>query len=295
MKRLSLLAPLCLTLAAAAFAQPPKDTSKDIKPAAQPEMKLPAGWTEAEMKACMEAGTPGAKHELLARSIGCWKGSSTMWMTPGAEPIKSECAMTVSDFMDGRFTKWEMAGDVPGMGPMKGMGLYGFDNVTQKFVASWVTNCGTCIMNGTGELSSDAKTFTWSYTIADPITKKPTALRDVERHTGPDSFTLETWGTDPKSGKEYKMMECAFTRAAPAAKTAMLNVSDRTAEVACASCVFHMDGAQGCSLAVKVDGKTYLVDGAKVDGHGWCEKSMNAVVSGSIQGDRFVATKLDVK
>jgi len=292
MKYASLLAPLCIAIAGltVAIAEPPKDA----KPGAQPEFKLPPGWTEADMKACTEAGMPGDKHAILAKSIGTWNGKTTMWMAPGAEPMKSECVATVSDFMDGRFTKWEMAGEIPGMGTMKGMGIYGFDNITQKLVATWVTNCGTNIMTGTGEASSDGKTYTWTYPTTCPITKKAVTMRDVERHTGPDSITLESYTTDPKSGKEYKMMEAVFTRAT-AAKTAMINVSSRTAEIGCANCVFHEKGAKGCELAVKVDGKAYLVKGATVKGHEWCEKTMNATVAGAIEGDRFIATSFDVK
>lgn len=286
MKLASMLAPLAVSFAALAFAQPPKETK-------QPEIKAPAGWTDAEMQACMEAATPGAQHQILAKSIGAWRGKTSMWMGPGAEPISSECDMTVSDYMDGRFTKWEMSGDVPGMGPMKGSGVYGFDNVNQKFVASWVTNCGTNIMNGTGELSSDSKTFTWTYTITDPITKKPTTLRDIESHTGPDSFTLQTWGADSKSGKEYKMMEATFKRTA--AKAAIQRVSDKSAQVACAGCVFHMEGAEGCQLAVKLDGKTYFVDGAEVAGHDWCDKALDAVVNGAIENGRFAASSVKTK
>lgn len=288
----TVLAPLVFALASSfALAQPPKDA----KPAKQPEIKAPAGWTDAEMQACMEAGMPGANHQILAKSIGTWRGKSTMWMAPGAEPMSSECTTTVTDFMDGRFTRWEMAGDVPGMGAMKGMGLYGFDNTTQKFVANWVTNCGTNMMNGTGELSSDGKTFTWTYNITCPITKKPVTIRDIERHTGPDSITVESWTSDPKGGKDYKMMEVTLTRGGAKAAAAIQKVSALATEVACSKCVYHMAGAKGCELAVKLDGKTYLVDGAKLDTHEWCERSLNAVVSGSVENGRFVASSVKLK
>ncbi len=292
MKRSILVTPVALACACLSFAvaQPPKETKPADK---QPE--APAGWTEAEMQACMEAGLPGEKHAVLAKSIGTWQGKSRTWMTPGAEPMASECTMLVSDFMDGRFTKWEMEGDMPGMGTMKGMGLYGFDNVQQKFVATWVTNCGTNIMNGTGERSSDGSTFTWTYGMHDPITKKPMTMRDIERHTGPDTFVLETWCTDPKSGKEFKMMEATFTRGAAKAAAAIKKVSAAPAAVGCSMCVFHVEGAKKCELAVKLDGKTYIVDGAKVAGHEWCEKPLDAVVTGSVEGNRFVATTLTTK
>jgi hypothetical protein len=45
-------------VAPVAGAEPRKD------PKAQPEMKLPPGWTEDDMKACMLAATPGKMHEM---------------------------------------------------------------------------------------------------------------------------------------------------------------------------------------------------------------------------------------
>jgi len=51
-----------------------------------------------------------------------------------------------------------------------------------------------------------------NYTFNCPITKKPTAMRDVETITGPHSKTLEMFGADPKTGKEYKMMRIELTK-----------------------------------------------------------------------------------
>ena len=188
--------------------------AKKSKPAAgsHQETNLPPGWTEADMQACVAAGTPGKMHEHLAQSIGVWHGKDTMWMGPRTEPVTSECTATLTSMMDGRFVKCEVTGDMPGQGPFTGFGIYGFDNVTQRFVSSWVDNCGTGIMNGTGELTPDGKTMTWNYTYTCPITRKPTVMREVETTTGPNSKTFEIFGTDPKSGEEYKMMHIDYTR-----------------------------------------------------------------------------------
>lgn len=199
---------LVIAVGSRAIAQP----SKDTKPAGQPEMQLPPGWTPADMQACMAAATPGKMHEHLAKSVGVWQGKNRMWMYPGAEPMKTESTATITPMLDGRFIKCEIAGEMPGMGPFNGFGLYGFDNVAQKFQATWVDNCGTGIMNGVGELSSDGKIMTWKFSYHCPITKKPVSLREIETITGPNSKTLEMFGIDPKSGKEFKMMEIAFTR-----------------------------------------------------------------------------------
>jgi hypothetical protein len=188
------------------------DAAAEKSPAETAEMKLPPGWTEADMQACILAGTPGKMQAHLVKGEGEWTGKSKMWMVPDAEPMESECTSTITSMMDGRFVKCEMKGDMPGMGPYHGVGVFGFDNVSQKFVSSWLDNHSTGIMNGTGELSEDGKTLTWKYTYNCPVNKKPATLREIETITGPDTKTLEMYGSDPKSGKEFKMMLIEFTR-----------------------------------------------------------------------------------
>lgn len=205
-------------VASVAVAQPAKDSKPVHKaPAGQPakDMQLPPGMTPEMAAACEAAATPGPQHEILAKGVGVWSGKSTMWMTPGADPVKSDCTSTVTSIMDGKFTRCEMVGDMMGM-PFSGLGLYGYDNVAQTYQSSWVSNCGTSMMTGTGEASSDGKTITWTFTTTCPITKKPTAIREVERTTGPDTKTLEMYSTDATSGKEFKTMEILFTRTSAA-------------------------------------------------------------------------------
>jgi len=86
------------------------------------------------------------------------------------------------------------------------------------------------------------------------------------------------------------------TATAPAATTAAAPAS-QTLEVGCAGCVFHMPGAEGCQLAVKVDGQPYLVSGVEMPGHetGLCDRSRQADLKGKLEGDRFVATSFALK
>jgi hypothetical protein len=205
------------------MAQPGKDTKppaaaqpgKDTKMPAQPE--LPKGMTEEDMKdmqTCMEAGKPGPMQAYLAENVGVWTGKSTMWMKPGAEPMKSECTATYTSVMDGRYVKCEVVGDMGGMAFL-GSGVYAYDNVAKTFQTSWIDNCGSGIMTGTGERSSDGKTLTWTCQFNCPVMKKLTTMREVEKRTGKDSMTLEMYGPD-KTGKEFKMMEILYTRKASA-------------------------------------------------------------------------------
>ena len=202
-----------LLVGSTAVAQQKEAKQQAAPPAGLPaDFKLPPGWTLADMEACMAAGTPGKMQSHLARGVGTWSGKTTMWMFPDAPPMKSDCVSTVSPIMDGRFIKVEVKGEFPGMGPYTGQGTYGFDNVSQKFVSTWIDNHSTGIMNGEGSLSADGKLLTWKYSFNCPLTKKPTTLREVETVTGDNTKTLETFSVDPKSGKEYRMMLIELTK-----------------------------------------------------------------------------------
>jgi hypothetical protein len=168
--------------------------------------------TMEDFQACMLAAAPGKQHKRLTENAGVWNGKTTMYM-PGAEPTTSECVSTETPIMGGRFVKVEIKGEMPGMGPFEGLGIYGFDNVSQKYSHTWVDNMGTGMMNGTGELSADGKTMTWNCTYNCPMAKKEVKMREVETVTGPDTKRFEMFGPDPVSGKETKMMSIEFTKA----------------------------------------------------------------------------------
>ncbi len=186
--------------------------SQDQAQGTPPEMQLPPGWTAEDMEACMVAGTPGEMHAHLAKGVGTWQAKTTMWMYPGAEPMESEGEMVTESIMDGRYVRTNMTGEIPGMGEYKGEGVYGYDNVAGHFVSNWFDSMSTGIMDGKGKLSEDGKTLTWTYSYHCPITKKPVTMREVETVLGPDSKTLEMFGADPKSGKEFKMMSIQLDR-----------------------------------------------------------------------------------
>ena len=199
---------LCLAVLAGSIA-----IAEDAKkPAGMPEMKLPPGWTAEDMQACALASTPGKNHEVLAKSVGTWTGKSTMWMFPGSEPMNSECSVAISSLMDGRYTKVEWTGDMPGMGPFKGFGINGYDNSAGKFVSTWIDSMSTGIMYGTGELSADGKTLTWKFTFTCPVTKKPAVMRQIETTNADGTKTLDMFGPEPKSGQEFKMMHIELAK-----------------------------------------------------------------------------------
>jgi hypothetical protein len=57
-----------------------------------------------------------------------------------------------------------------------------------------------------------------------------------------------------------------------------------------------------CELAVKIDGKVYGVEGSKLDDHGdahaadgMCMVARQAYVEGRIEGDKFVAQRVELR
>jgi hypothetical protein len=177
-----------------------------------PQMKLPPGWTQVDMQACIAAATPGPMQQKLARGSGHWTGTSQMWMPGSKDAETGDCSSTVSMVMDGRFAKVEMSGVSMGM-PFNGLGFYGYDNAQQKFVATWLDTESTGIMNGDGTVSNDGNTLTWNYHMMCPIQKKMTTMREVDHYTSDNNMTLDMYGDDPKTGKEFHMMHIEMTRA----------------------------------------------------------------------------------
>lgn len=68
-------------------------------------------------------------------------------------------------------------------------------------------------------------------------------------------------------------------------------------EVSCGQCKFSMTEKKGCDLAVRIDGKSYFVDGTSIDEHGdahasdgFCMAIRKAEVIGEIKDNKFVVT-----
>ena len=66
-------------------------------------------------------------------------------------------------------------------------------------------------------------------------------------------------------------------------------------EASCGQCQFGMKEKGGCDLAVRIDGKSYFVDGTDINKHGdahaedgFCSTIRKAEVVGEIKGNRFV-------
>jgi hypothetical protein len=68
-------------------------------------------------------------------------------------------------------------------------------------------------------------------------------------------------------------------------------------EASCGQCNFGMKERRGCDLAVRINGKSYFVEGTKIDEHGdahaedgFCEKVRKAEVQGEIKENKYKVT-----
>jgi hypothetical protein len=82
----------------------------------------------------------------------------------------------------------------------------------------------------------------------------------------------------------------------PRVSTPDPNKKIQIVETACGECQFKLSG-KGCELAVRIDGKSYFVDGTDIDSHGdahakdgFCNAVRKAEVQGEIVNDRFKVT-----
>lgn len=76
-------------------------------------------------------------------------------------------------------------------------------------------------------------------------------------------------------------------------------LNNQIVEASCGQCQFGMKDLKpnSCDLAIRVDGKSYFVDGAGIDdfgdahaSDGFCNAVRTARVSGTIDGNQFHAT-----
>ncbi len=214
------------TLASAAIAVPPAlmsgatASAADAKPAAaKPPAKkggaAPAGAMDeqAMMKKMMEAAMPGPMHDRLKSAVGHWDLTVTTWMAPGTPPQTNKGTADRKMILGDRYLQEEAHGEAmaPGMPPFEGTGATGYDNVSKKFVSTWMDNMGTGIMNSTGTYDEKTKSFTHHGTFNDPMTGKAKTIRMVMKMMDDTHQTVEFFDKTP-AGKEFKSMEIQYVK-----------------------------------------------------------------------------------
>ena len=168
---------------------------------------------KAMMDKMMKAATPGPQHAMLTKLAGDWTCTVKVQMDPSQPWQESQSTATISALMDGRYIQEIDSGQMNGM-PFNGMGVYGFDNVSGKYVSTWIDNMGTGIMTSVGTAGASGNVINWVGTMNDPVTGKPTKERMIMTMVDDNHHTFEMYGTPPGGKKEMKIMTIDYMRKA---------------------------------------------------------------------------------
>jgi hypothetical protein len=186
----------------AALLAVPLAAQEAAQPQVTPEML-------AMMEAYQRAAAPGAEHQRLADMAGTYDMTIRSWYSPGGEPTTDTGTATRRMMLGDRVMAEEVDAQVMGQ-PYTGHGLHGYDNVSEKYWATWNDNMGTGLMVSEGTCdASMACTFTGQ--ANDPVSGQPQTLRMTTRWTDADTEVFELYGPDPE-GKETRMMEITYSK-----------------------------------------------------------------------------------
>lgn len=173
----------------------------------QTQAKPPA---DPAMEAMMKAATPGDAHKLLNHMTGTFTAKMTMWMKPGEEPMVVEGTSESKWVMGGRYVEQRFSSNFMGM-PYEGLGYTGYDNVKKQYWGTWMDNMSTSMMTSTGGTNDGGKSWSFTASMADPMTGKDSRVEEKITIADADHQTFEMWGAGP-DGKMFKTMEIVYTR-----------------------------------------------------------------------------------
>ena len=198
--RLAAVAAALLGLAAGAAAQ-----QKAKKAGAPVDEK-------AAMEAWQKAMTPGEGQKKLAPMVGTFETKVRTWMDPDpSKPPEDTAGSSVNTWALGdRYVQMKYDGIMMGE-TLTGIGFLGFDNVSKKYVSTWMDTAGTGMMWSTGTMDASGKVLSMKAMVNDPSTGKPSAADTKITITDNDHHKLEMWGRNPE-GKMAKIMEIEYTR-----------------------------------------------------------------------------------
>ena len=165
----------------------------------------------ADAAALQQAMDPGEAQEQLGGLVGTFDVKVRVWIDPAEPPIESMAVAVSTWVLESRFVQTMLTGYVLGE-PWSGIGYAGFDNVSEKYVATYMDTGSTGMDWFTGTLSPDGSGATLTATIHDAVTLEPVQAEMRVRFDGDDHVT-ELWQPDA-AGTMVKVLELQYTRQA---------------------------------------------------------------------------------
>ncbi len=158
----------------------------------------------------------GEFHKMLARSNGTWIGEATMQFSSDAAPVSGGRSLLINTMaMGGLYQVSEIKGNIePGTGkPWTGLRITGYDEERKVFTRAMIgdgSSAGGVAMDGVWDEATKSITFPFKKT--NPSTGKEREFKEVYRIIDEDTEVLEIYATDPKTMKEFKMLNVKWTR-----------------------------------------------------------------------------------
>lgn len=168
-----------------------------------------------EQMAAMQAewakmAAPSVHHKHLEYFVGKWKTQTKMWMGgPGSNPMESKGTSEAKWVLGRRFLLDHHKGTLMGR-PHEGMGLTGYDNYRNMYVASWCSNTATHMLTMTGTRDPSG-TFTYFGEMDEPGMKVTGRMvKYVTRIINENKYVFEIY--DLHAGDDYKVVEVTYSR-----------------------------------------------------------------------------------
>ena len=181
-------------------AQPRKDANPAIPGSAHQDQA-------AMQEAYKKAAELSDEHREFAKCTGTWQTRFTCYMDP-TRPQEGTGTATFETIMGGRFLVENMSGNMPPMGPFQGMGILGFNNVTQQYEQVWLSDAGTEIMTSRGTKGPD-NSITLTGEMTDPVTNIKSNCTMVWRDVSENEKRFEMVCKQPA---QESRMEAVYTR-----------------------------------------------------------------------------------
>ena len=168
--------------------------------------------TESLVETWVRHAMPTEHHKLLGKLVGEWKMAVKYRMNAESPVVESEGTCVRKWILGKRFVLEEFDGGNLGL-PFQGLAIYGYDAFEGKYTSVWVDTTSTAMTTSFGTCRQDCKLIAFTGRHGDPWTGSMRSSRGVTRLESDDRHVLELYEPD-SSGKEFRVLEIVYTRAA---------------------------------------------------------------------------------
>lgn len=163
------------------------------------------------MEAWMEMSAPGEPHAEMAKAVGVWDTTTRMWMQGPDGPATETAGEAKFEMFGDRWLIQRFKGSLMGM-PMRGMGISGYDNFKQKYVAVWVDSVSTSMSTSEGWMHPSREMLTtWGKMDEPMLGLRDMTVKYVTRFIDDDTHIFEIHDFNFPEG-QTKVVEIEYRR-----------------------------------------------------------------------------------